>query len=146
MRKTVYNAIAAALEAVPGVAHVGLWNSQLLHAGEEQPFAVPAVFIEFDPIEWRHLLHGVREAAMGVRLHVVTDSRVGTWAEAVGAFALLDRINAALHGLHRVEADGSAMDALTLEASATDHDFGELRDDVESYSCHVTDRSAYRRL
>lgn len=138
MRKTVYTTIARALETVPSVAHVGLWNDQLMNAIDEQPFAVPAVFIEFDAIDWKQLLHGVREAAISVRLHIVTDSRVGAWNDVIDHFDLIDEISAALHGLHYIAPDGSVMDALTLESSTTDHNFGELRDDIDTYSCHVT--------
>lgn len=138
MRKTIYDTIVRALEAVPDIAHVDLWNDQLLNAETEQPFATPAVFVEFDTIEWRQLLHGVREASVSMRLHTITDSRVGTWSDIARHFCLLDGIAAALHGLHHVAADGSVMDALTLESSATDHNFGELRDDIDTYACHVT--------
>lgn len=138
MRKIVYNTIVRALETVPSVAHVGFWNDQLMNAIDEQPFAVPAVFVEFEAIDWRQLLHGVREAVMSMRLHIVTDSRVGAWGDVVEHLDLLDEITTALHGLHYVAPDGSVMDALTLESSTTDHNFGELRDDIDTYSCHVT--------
>lgn len=149
MRKTIYNVLATALANVSGVEHVGLWNNQLQYIEKEQPFNTPAVFVEFSPIQWQHLLHGVREAAVTVTLHVVTDSRVGTWADVINVFDLLDCINAALHGLHSVSPlggqGGSVMDALTLTTSTTDHNFDELRDDVETYQCHVTDNSGYGR-
>ena len=145
MRKTLYQLISDTLRTLPAIQHIDLWNNQVLYAEEEQPFPTPAVFVEFAPVEWQHLLHGVKEAVLTLRLHVVTDSRVSPWSEAVEVFALHDHINATLHGLHATTADGSVVDALTLTQSTTDHDFAELQDNVEVYQCHVTDRSAYRR-
>ncbi|MCM1035551.1 MAG: hypothetical protein NC038_05585 [Paludibacter sp.] len=143
MRKTLYKQITAALEMLPEIAHIDLFNNQLTYSEGEQPFLTPAVLIEFDAIEWRHLLHGVREAAIQIHLHVITDSRVSPWAENIKVFDLLDRINHTLHGLHAMDENGSIMDALTLAQSSTDHDFDELQDNIETYQCHVTDRSAY---
>lgn len=145
MRKAIYNLIFETLTTVAGVEHVGLWNNQLQYITEEQPFDTPAVFIEFEPTQWSELLHGVREAVVTVRLHVVTDSRVGRWADIVDVFDLHERINAALHAVHRIETDGSVIDSLALAADATDHNFDELRDDTLDYRCHVTDRSGYAR-
>lgn len=145
MRKTIYNAIASALDNVQEVKHIGLWNNQLAYAEEEQPFYTPAVLIEFGQIDWRHQLHGVREAVVQVRLHVVTDSRISPWSEVVETFDLLDKINAALHGLHYTTPAHSVMDALTSVQSITDHDFGELQDNIEVYECHITDNSGYSR-
>lgn len=145
MKKQIYNVIADTLAAVADIAHIGLWNNQLQYIEGEQPFDTPAVFIEFEPTQWNHLLHGVREAVVTVRLHVVTDSRVGRWADIVDVFDLHERIDAALHAVHRIETNGSVVDALTLAADATDHNFDELRDDTLDYRCHVTDRSGYAR-
>lgn len=145
MRATIYNQITAALQGIAEIAHVGLWNNQMQYIAEEQPFDTPAVFIEFDPIEWQHLLHGVREAVVTIRLHVITDSRVGTWSDTIAVFNLLDSINAELHGLHHTTSNGSVMDALTLVNSTTDHNFDELQENVETYTCHITDRTAYCR-
>lgn len=127
MRKTIYNTIATALANVPEVQHIGLWNNQLQYIEEEQPFNTPAVLVEFDTIQWRERLHGVCEAEVTIKLHVVSDSRVGAWADVIDVFDLLDTINATLHGLHHVETNGSVMDALTLTTSTTDYNFDGFR-------------------
>ena len=143
MRKVIYQTIASALADVSNIKHIDLWQQQTNLAEEEQPFATPAVFVEFDSIDWRQHLHGVREASVSITLHIVTDSRVGHWSDTVQVFDLIDRIAARLHGLHTTTPDGSVMDALTLERSTTDHNFDELQDNQETYACHITDRSAY---
>ncbi len=151
MRKIIYQTISNALLAIldenqqPIISHVDLFNNQLLYAEEEQPFNTPAVFIEFRDIVWNVLPRGRREAVVTVNLHVVTDSRLGNWSDAVEVFDLLDQINAAIHGLKYTDENGSAMDALTCVASSTDSSFDELQDNIETYSTHITDTSALRR-
>ena len=151
MRKIIYQTISNALLAIldenqqPVISHVDLFNNQLLYAEEEQPFNTPAVFIEFRDIVWNVLPHGRREAVVTVNLHVVTDSRLGNWSDAVEVFDLLDQINAAIHGLKYTDENGNAMDALTCVASSTDSSFDELQDNIETYTTHVTDTSAFRR-
>ena len=150
MRKIIYQTIENALLSIldenqqPVINHVSLWNNQLLYAEEEQPFNTPAVFIEFRDIPWSILPHGRREALVTVILHVVTDSRLGRWSEAVEVFDLLDQINAALHGLTYSDENGNTMDSLTCTLSSTDSSFDELQDNIESYTTHVTDTSAYK--
>ncbi len=150
MRQHIYAAIKNALQNIqdennkPVIKHISVWNNQLQHAIEEQPFYTPAVFIEFAPIQWQHLSHGAREAAIQTTLHVVTDSRVGKWEDAIAIFDLLDTINRSLHGLHVSTENGSHIDALTLISSNTDHDFDELQDNTETFECHVTDASAFK--
>lgn len=151
MRKIIFQTIENALLSIldenqqPVINHVSLWNNQLLYAEEEQPFNTPAVFIEFRDIPWNILPHGRREALVTVLLHVVTDSRLGRWSEAVEVFDLLDQINAALHGLTYSDENGNAMDSLTCTLSSTDSSFDELQDNIESYTTHVTDTSPMRR-
>ena len=132
MRAAIYNLIASALPE--SVCHIDLWNEQRLFAETEQPFQTPAVFIEFTDIQWTQQLHGVRDAVVGVRLHIVTDSRVGDWSDVLDSLALSDDIASALHGLH----NQLGIDSLTLVGTHTDHNFDELRDDIETYQCHVT--------
>lgn len=151
MRKIIYQVISNLLLALTDeneqqlINHVSLWNNQLLYAEEEQPFNTPAVFIEFRDIPWSILPHGRREALVTINLHVVTDSRLGRWSEAVEVFGLLDQINAALHGLKYADEHGNAMDALTCLSSSTDSNFDELQDNIEVYSTHITDTSPMRR-
>ena len=151
MRKIIYQIIKQALLAItdqdgnPIIQHVELWNQQTLYAQEAQPFYTPAVFIEFPDISWQHLPHGIREADMQVQLHVVTDSRDGHWEDATDRFALSDVINAALHGLDWQDDDGNAVNPLTHTLSSTDSDFDELQDNIEVFTTHIVDTSAYKK-
>ena len=152
MRKQIYTAVSEALTAAGiGIEHIDLFNNQVLYGEEEQPFLTPAVFIEFADIEWQKQLHGVREAVVNIKLHVVTDTRVGRWHQSADRLELADDINRCLHGLHFSISNGdnqpeSIVNDLTLLRSQTDSDFGELAVDVEEYQCHVTDASGYGRF
>lgn len=148
MRKLLFDTIKTALFAItdgngqPVIQYVERWNNQVEYAEEEQPFYCPAVFVEFAPINWRGLPHGVREAEVQITLHVVIDSRVGRWSETNTVFEFLDVIHKALFGLHVIE-DKRTMDSLSHLQSITDSDHGELEDNRETYTCHVTDATAY---
>lgn len=168
MRAIIYNQIREALQNLAEVRHIDLFNEQVLYSEEEQPFYTPAVFVEFATIDWKHELHGVREAIVTVRLHVVTDTREGRWEDSISRLLLCDKINQRLHGLHaiipraeaiernlsasqnpgthQVDRLCSVMNDLTICRSITDHNFGELSDDIEEYNCHITDVGAYNRF
>lgn len=147
MRNLIFQTIQTALLGIvdandqPVIQHIDRFNNQLQYAEGEQPFRTPAVLIQFRDIEWKPLGKGVREAVVEVALHVVTDSRVGLWSDTMTVFSFLDVINARLHCLHAVDGKRT-MDSLTIIASSTDDEFDELEDNVETYSCHVTDGSA----
>ncbi len=87
MRKNVFKAIADAVAAVPGVAFVDLWNNQVQTLNGGKAFALPAVFVEFEAVEWKQQNMGARRGALAVRLHVVTRA-VATNLNGGKAFAL----------------------------------------------------------
>jgi hypothetical protein len=126
------------LNSIPDnpIKHINLWNNQIAFIEEEQPFDCPAVFIEFQPIQWRALSRGVYEAEMIFALHIVTDSRVGTWQEAISVFDLIDIITQKLHGENDEQL---GISSITRVRSTTDNLFGELMHNQEVFSCHITD-------
>lgn len=143
MRAKLYQSIANRLRALPHVKHTALWSETLLaYPQEEIPYNTPAVFIEFEPIRWKHHTQGIREAEVVINLHVVTRTTIP--GGEVDFLALPNRINAALHGL-TIRDDGGVADALTSTLSTTDHNFDELMHTIETYTCHITDRSAVRQ-
>ena len=140
MRKTLYTLIKDTLQNIDDIKHIDLWNNQVGMAEEEQAFNTPAVFVEFDPIAWQHLPHGVREAVITIHLHLVTDTRVGKWEDAMERLELSDTINKTLHRLTLNTEDGSQMNSLIHRRSDTDHNFDELAYDTDTYQCHIIDR------
>ena len=148
MRKLLFNTIKAALLTIVDeneesvIKHIDRWNNQLQYAEQEQPFECPAVFIEFAPITWQPLQRGIREANVQITLHVVTDSRVGCWSDTIKVFEFLDTIYTDLYGLHVTEGKRT-IDTMRLLQSLTDSEYDELEDNRETYTCHVTDATAY---
>lgn len=153
MRKFIYRSIVESLKGIqesdgtPVIKHFDVWNNNLLYIAGNEPFYTPAVFVEFREIEWRHQGRGVREASVGIVLHIVTQRNAPTSEElpyaehSLSFFDLLTAINCCLHGRAKA-GERIGHDALTAVASATDHDFAELRHDVEIFACHAIDASA----
>ncbi|MCF0219100.1 MAG: hypothetical protein HUK14_04890 [Muribaculaceae bacterium] len=147
MRKQIFTAVAEALAAIPDVQFVDLWNNQVQALNGGTAFALPAVFVEFETLEWKQQNVGARRGTLGLRLHVVTrsvsthghnDPRI---ALALDVFDLLDNINAAMQGLR-----GTNFSGFMLTTSATNHDHAEIVENVERYVCGVQDVTAMRPM
>lgn len=145
MRKAIFHAVAEAVAAVPGVEFVDLWNNDGSHFAGGSAFKLPAVFVEFEAIEWKQQGMGARRGSLALRLHVMTrtvpthghkDPRID---KAFEVFDLLDRINAAMQGLR-----GEHFSGFMLTTSATNHEHAEIWENVERYICGVQDITAMR--
>ncbi|MEY8688034.1 hypothetical protein AB9N12_18580, partial [Bacteroides sp. AN502(2024)] len=104
---------------------------------------LPAVFVEFEPIEWRQQNNGARRGDVAVRLHLVTRA-IGThgvadpkMSDALEFLDLIDRINSAMQGLR-----GGNFSGFQLTTSATNHDHAELMESVERYITSAQDITA----
>lgn len=141
MRIQLYKAITAALAAItdadgnPVVRHIDLWNHNVEFIEQEESWQRPAVFIEFHPIQWQQIKPGDQyHTDARFSLHVVTDWKGQTTPgsphrdENLEAFALLDRIHAALHRLA-----GTAFSRTDLVESQTNHNHDELVENIETY-------------
>lgn len=144
MRKQIFQAICARLaERVPDIQFMDLWNNnvQTLNGGALWP--TPAVFVEFEPIEWRQQGNGSRRGDVAVRLHIVTravathGAKDSKMSDALGFLDLIDRINAAMQGLR-----GDNFSGFQLTTSATNHDHAELMESVERYVTGAQDITA----
>jgi hypothetical protein len=74
--KELYLLLKAYLEvSVPALKHVRLWNNQLVYqeAGTQIPFAYPAVFIEFQNVEYTDLQNFQQSANMDLVLHICNE-------------------------------------------------------------------------
>lgn len=144
MRKRIFQAIAERVaKRVPEVRFIDLWNDNIAALGGGAVWPTPAVFVEFETIEWGQLGNAARAADVGVRLHIVTravltnghtDKRQD---EALAYLDLIDRVNAAMQGL-----SGENFSAFMLTTSATNHEHAELIESVERYVTHARDTSA----
>lgn len=145
MRKAIFYAVAEAVAAVPGVEFVNLWNDDGSHFAGGGVYPLPAVFVEFEAVEWKQQGMGARRGSLALRLHVLTRA-VPTHGhndphipEAFEVFDLLDRINAAMQGLR-----GPHFSGFMLTTSATNHAHAEIWENVERYICGVQDITAMR--
>lgn len=148
MRKQIFQAICARLtERVPDIQFIDLWNNnvQTLNGGAVWP--LPAVFVEFETIEWRQQNNGARRGDVAVRLHIVTRAIVThghddpKMPDALGFLDLIDRINAAMQGLREDNFSG-----FQLTTSATNHDHAELMESVERYITSAQDTTAVPKV
>lgn len=137
LRREIYEKLCDRLMAVKGVKHVDLWNHNVEFIEQEESWARPAVFVEFQPIQWDATVNGVRYvAAVTVNLHVVTDWKGSTAAgsivgrAALDVFDLLERIHVALADL-----DGEMFKEFDLVGSTTTHNHEDILEMVETYSC-----------
>lgn len=143
MRSQIYHLLKSFLLSIKDdeeksiIQHVDVWNNQLAFVEEEQPFSTPAVFVEFAPIHWKSQMRGVLDAEVDIKLHIVTDSRVGKWDDALEAFDLIDnKIPPVLARVQKI-APTYSIGAFTRISSASDHDHDELQDNTEVYRVHV---------
>ena len=124
MRKQIYKAICERLtQEIPEVKHLDLWNNNIAVLSGGAVWPRPAVFVEFEAIEWKQLQRGARRGDVAIRLHIVTDavSYNGNsderQEEALSYLDMLDRINAAMQGLR-----GNNFAGFMLTTSAMNHD------------------------
>lgn len=144
MRKQVYKAICERLlTKVSDVKHIDLWNNNIAVLTGGAVWPRPAVFVEFETIEWRQQQNRARMAEMAVRLHIVTDaisyngSSDPKQDSALTFLDLINKVNSAMQGLC-----GESFAGFMLTTSATNHDHAELIESVERYITRVQDTSA----
>lgn len=144
MRKQIYKAICERIsQQVSEVKHLDLWNNNIAVLSGGAVWPRPAVFVEFETIEWRQQQNRARMADIAVLLHIVTDAvsyNGNTDPKQDTALAFLDllnKVNAAMQGLR-----GENFAGFMLTTSATNHDHAELIESVERYITRAQDTSA----
>ena len=127
-REELYRAISEAITGIEEIKHIDLWNHNVEFIEQETAWERPAVFIEFQPIQWNPVVHGVEyRAEVGINLHVVTDWNEGN---GIGEFRLLEKIHEVLAGM-----DGETFADLDLASSVTNHNHEEIVENIERYTC-----------
>ena len=74
--KLLYQEIRQQIEGNSSAEHVRLWNNQvnLWDKGEQIPFQMPAVFIDFPQLEWSQIGKGKQNSQLLTRLYIVFES------------------------------------------------------------------------
>lgn len=99
MSKTIlYNEITAVIDALADFKCYGLYNGQFAREIDEDVLTYPAVFIQFEPIEWLNIVgssKNVQEGEVEIQLHIgfkqLDKDNAGTLAE-------VDKLYVALEG------------------------------------------------
>lgn len=155
MRKLLFLALVERLKLIvdtrkqPVFRHFDLWNNQLQHLQEEKIFETPAIFIEFQPLQWKSTGNNLRQAELNFNLHIVyktkalTAANSSTQTEALMRFELADAIHKQLRGW---SPDRTYCGTIAGTASVTDNDHDQLIADVEEFKCQVIDHSAVVEL
>lgn len=141
MRKQIFTAIAEKLLSVPGITYVDLWNDNGSHFAGGAVYPLPAVFVEFETIEWHQQNNHARRADINVRLHVLNRASAGihgsqdpAMEEALARFDLLDSVNSAMQGLR-----GDNFAGFMHTVSATNHAHDEILEDIECFRTSAQD-------
>lgn len=154
MRKELYNAIKIRLEALcvnaageyyerpedadvdddlypRAVKHIDLWNRNVEFIDQDTPWERPAVFIEFEPIQWHDIVPAIEyRAEARVRLHIVTDWATNQDTSGTGIdLDLPDKIHEMIAGI-----EGETFKDFQLAESHTNHDHEEIVESIEVYS------------
>ncbi len=152
MRKFIYKSLSDRLRTItntngePIIKSIDILNNNLQNLNLGQTFELPAVFIEFAPLEWQHQGRGVRDTVATIRLHVLQQTNApsldgrGYTDHFLSRFDLLTAINIALHG-YSDTSDYFGYGALTSRLSTTNNDYGEVTADIEEYQCRCNDSS-----
>lgn len=151
MRKQLYLAIIDRLKQIkdengePKIKHFDLWNEQVTFIEQEEPFDLPAVFIEFLPIQWRTANDGTQTAEVQFRLHIITPFKGAAGdgsmyqTEALELFDLLDNVNKVMFKM-----SGDYFRSTLRVRSDTNHNHEELIESLETYQVSVADISGRR--
>lgn len=147
MRKEIYLAIIEQLKTIVDgagidkIKHYDLWNMNVEYIDQETAWDMPAVFIEFAPIQWKEAGNGCQQATVTIALHIATPYEGGAadgsiaQSDALGYFELLDDIHRALYGLK-----GIGFSALKRVSSQTNHNHEEIIESIETFTCIVIDK------
>lgn len=119
------------------VRHIDLWNHNVDFIEAEEQWERPAVFVEFQPIQWNAIQPGAEYRAEPiVHLHVVTDwqgssaSGSAFMEESLAVFDLLEEIHKALTCM-----EGETFLEFDLVGSSTNHNHDEIIENIETYQC-----------
>ena len=153
MRSRLYTALVAKLkeyihhDGTPIINHFDLWNRQVEFLDDETPFALPAIFVEFPHVDWAPPIQTIQRATIPITLHIVTEYKGSEsdgsryQADALERLNIVDGLASHLYNW-RFSGDSFTVQQTHRTASDTNHDHGEIIEDIESFSCTVINHAA----
>lgn len=146
MRANIYKALVEKLKEYTDeqgnqvFKHFDLWNEQVDFIEDETPFDTPAIFIEFRSINWSDTMQNMQRGTLPIRLHVVTEWKGSTndgsiyQENALKRLDLVDNMVGHLFNWRTTEGN-TDIQRMQRTASYTNHNHGELVEDIEDYTC-----------
>lgn len=128
MREELYKDIVKKLQSINEIKHIALWNEDVAFIESDPAFDMPAVFVQFNEIEWRTLCKGVDTLYRGdgtVSLHIVT-----RWDEEEPCrdWGLSMAVRQKLQGL-----GGEFYHGVQLLKTLTNHDHEDIVENIDVY-------------
>ena len=148
MRADIYKALVEKLKEYTDAEgnqvfkHFDLWNEQVDFIEDETPFETPAVFVEFQTINWGDTMQRVQRGTLPLRLHVVSEWKGASNDGSIYQDEALKRLDL-LDGMAnhifdwRYDKNGINVQRMQRKSSHTNHNHGELVEDIEDFSCIV---------
>lgn len=62
------------IERVPEVKTIGLFNNQISKSAENNPIGFPAVFVEFETIDWQSQQRGIQVGPANVKFYIAVET------------------------------------------------------------------------
>lgn len=148
MRANIYKALVEKLKAYTDAEgnqvfkHFDLWNEQVDFIEDETPFETPAVFVEFKSIDWGDTMQNMQRGTFPIRLHVVTEWKGATNDGSIYQDEALKRLDIvdgmATHLFNWSHKEGETyIQRMQRRSSYTNHNHGELVEDIEDFTCVV---------
>jgi len=149
MRKAFYKGIKNKLKAITDsngdqvFKHFDLWNQNVEFIEQENPFDVPAIFIEITPLKWNQQGFNKQDADAVLRIHIVTPWYAQTADYSPMEDEMLDYLDLpdlVVNALANFAP--AAGNKMMRTNSITNHNHERYVDSVEEYICNVIDTSA----
>lgn len=121
----MFEAIKSAMDHTE-VKHIDFWNHNLEFLAREDPWPMPALFVEFGAISWEAETNGIVTGTGEVRLHLVTDWNEGGYAS---AFALSSVVSEQV-----CDKSSNFFKILRPLRTETDHKHEDILDNIDTYS------------
>lgn len=125
MNKAIYQDIKSKVESVSSIRYFGIWNNQL--ARGHKMSSLPAVFVEFNPINWEDMNNYAQESeTFSFNLHIIANVRNDN---DLSVYDLSQDIHTALHKSY------------SRQREIPPHDWEGVADYTMTFTSRITDES-----
>lgn len=146
MKELIYKTIQEKIEqCIPEIKHINLWNNNTDHLEKERAFNTPALFIEFEPIEWtskgRNVSTYIEAAIVKINIYILLSDLASAsdkryCQQAMDTLTFSSKIVAALSGLSNHNSN-CQFNSLIHKNDITDHNHDKLLLPTESFTTYV---------